>query len=280
MLRAFRGICLICFCIVGVAAIAAILLAAFPKLPEATACHSTGAMPSFICEDGWARRSIDTFLNLPINFVYAPLFVFVPSPFDSRTRFIIFDMILILALTYPFLLLLARKFRTFALGCVLPIAVIVAAFYGAFKVGEYKSEMAFVPADLEVSGILYSNEQNWGSVLLPLPGDNETGIFMYGMPDAIADRIAREGLSFFYRSENVGRRVDMQRTHSEWHETPMGKTISDYLNQYGFGIDVESAVEALIDDALSKPGSFYSYGRLGVVIVIPGVERVIFAYAG
>jgi hypothetical protein len=280
MLRIFRGVSLICFCILGAAAIAAILLAAFPKLPEATACHSTGAMPSFICGEGLARRSIDIVLNLPISFVYAPLFVFVPFPLASRIKLFTFDIILILALTYPFLLLFARKFRTFVLGCVLPIVVIVAALYGAFKVGEYKSEMAFVPADLEVSGILYSNEQNWGSVLLPLPGDNETGIFMYGLPDTIANRIVREGLSFFHRSENVDRRVDMQRTHSEWHETPMGKTISEYLNQYGFGIDVDPAVEALVDEAISKPGSFYSYGRLGVVIVIPGVKRVIFAYAG
>ena len=278
MSRIFRGVCLICFCILGVAAIAAILLAAYPKLP-ATAC-STGATLSFICREGWARRSIEMFLNLPVNFVYAPLFLFAPFPLASQIRFFTFDIILILALTYPFLLLLARKFRTFALGCVLPIVVIAAALYCAFEFGQYESEMAFVPADLEVSGILYSNRQNWGSVLLPLPGDNETGILLYGLPDAIANRIAREGLDFFHRSENVARRVDMQQTHSEWHETPMDKTISEYLDRYGFGIEVDPAVQALVDGAISKPGSFYSYGRLGVVIVIPEVKRVIYAYAG
>jgi hypothetical protein len=60
----------------------------------------------------------------------------------------------------------------------------------------------------------------------------------------------------------------------------MGKTISDYLNRYGFGIDVDPTVEALVDHAISKPGSFYSYGRIGVVIVIPRAKRSIFAYAG
>jgi hypothetical protein len=75
-------------------------------------------------------------------------------------------------------------------------------------------------------------------------------------------------------------RVGMQRTHSEWHETPMGITLSDYLNQFGFGIKVDPSVEALVDDAISKPGSFYSRGRTRVVIVIPKVKRAAFAYAG
>jgi hypothetical protein len=39
-------------------------------------------------------------------------------------------------------------------------------------------------------------------------------------------------------------------------------------------------VESLVDDAISKPGSFYSHGRTGLVIVIPKAKRVIFAYAG
>jgi len=104
---------------------------------------------------------------------------------------------------------------------------------------------------------------------------------MYGLPDVIANRIAREGLVFFQRAENVTRRVDdMQQTHSEWCETPMDKTISEYLDRYGFGIDVDPAVEALVDNAISRPGSFYSCGSRGVIIVIPEVKRVIYAYAG
>jgi hypothetical protein len=137
-----------------------------------------------------------------------------------------------------------------------------------------------MPADLEVTGILSSNEENWGSALLPLPGDNETGIFLYGLSDTIANRITAEGLDFFHRPENIERRVGKQRTHSEWHETPMGVKLSDYLNKYGFGIRVDPFVEALVDDAISKPGSFYSYGRTGLVVVIPKAKRAIFAYAG
>jgi hypothetical protein len=281
MLRIFRGICLICFCILGVAAIVAILeLAAFPKLSEVTGCRSTEGMSSFICAEGWAHGPIEFVLNLPLTFVYAPVFSFLALAPASRVKFYAFDAILVLALTYPLLLLLARKLRAFVFGCVLPIIVIVAASYGAFKIREHKFEMDFVPSDLEVTGILYSNEKNWGSVLLPLPGDNETGIFLYDLPDAIANRIADEGLNFFHHPENVERRVGMQRTYSEWYETPMGKKISDCLNQYGFGIEIDPTIEALVDDAISKPGSFYSYGRNGLVIVIPRVKRAVFAYAG
>lgn len=173
-----------------------------------------------------------------------------------------------------------RRIRPVGLGCVLPIFIVVAALYGAFKFYEYRFHMNHMPADLEVTGILYSNEQNWGSILLPLPGDNETGVLMYGLSEGIARRISDEGLDFFHRPENVERRVGMQRTHSEWHETPMGITLSDYLDQFGFGIKVDPSVEALVDDAISKPGSFYSRGRTGVVIVIPKVKRAAFAYAG
>ncbi len=173
-----------------------------------------------------------------------------------------------------------RRFRAVGVGCLLPIVAIVATFYGMFKFSEHKQEMNYMPADLEVTGILYSNQQNSGSVLLPLPGDNETGILVYGLSDAVANRIVDEGLDFFHRPENIERRIGMQRTHSEWHETPMGRTLSDYLNQFGFGIEVNPSVQALADDAISKPGSFYSNGRIGVVIIIPRAKRAIFAYAG
>jgi len=165
-------------------------------------------------------------------------------------------------------------------GCLLPIAVVLAVMYGMFKFHEREVRMGDVPADLEASGILYVNEERWGAPFLALPGDNETGILMYSLPDLVADRIARDGVDFFNRPENSKRRVGMQQSFSEWHETPMGTTLSQYLDQYGFGIEVDPTVHALVDDAISKSGSFYSYGRIGVVIVVPSARRVIFAYAG
>jgi hypothetical protein len=189
--------------------------------------------------------------------------------------------------------LLAKKFaRRLVFACLIPVAILVVLSYGLFKLKEHQHRLNYMPADLEVTGILYSNEENWGSPIMPLPGDNETGIFMYGLSDAVAKKIAEQGLSFFNRPENIARRVEFQQTHSQWHETPIvedddkwpvarfGRKISSYLDRYGFGIHVDPLVETLVDDAISRPGSFYSHGRTGMVIVMPRAKRAIFAYAG
>jgi hypothetical protein len=173
-----------------------------------------------------------------------------------------------------------RRFKFIGLGCLLPTVVVIGLGYGAFEIGEHRSRMNLMPADLDVTGIVYSEEKNWGSALLPLPGDNETGFLMYSLSDAIANTIATEGLGFFRRSDNVDRRIGMQRTFTNWNETSLGNTISGYLNQFGFGIRIDQAIEAAVDDAISKPGSFYCFGRHGLVIVIPQAKRAIFTYAG
>jgi hypothetical protein len=66
MLRIFRGACLICFCILGVAVILApVELAAYPTILKATGCKLTEVLPGFTCGDGWVGRSIAIVLNLP-----------------------------------------------------------------------------------------------------------------------------------------------------------------------------------------------------------------------
>jgi hypothetical protein len=114
MLRPFRGLCLICFCILGIALIVAILeVAALPIILTATGCQANfEILPNFTCGDGLVRRSIETVLNLPLLFVYAPAFTFfltAPPSRDFRLLLYLFDVILVLALTYPLLFLLARK---------------------------------------------------------------------------------------------------------------------------------------------------------------------------
>ena len=177
------------------------------------------------------------------------------------------------------------------LGCLGIIVGFVLVIVVAYKLAEHHHVMKRMPADLEVSGIIYSTEQSWG---IGLPGDNETGIVVYGLPEAIAQRISTEGVAFFNRPENVERRVDMQRTHETWLETPLAPdknwttrdtqpgriTIDDYLDKYGFGIPIDKGVAAMVDEALSAPGSFYSYGRTGLVIVIPKARKAIYVYAG
>lgn len=111
MLRTFRGLCLICFCVLAFAIVVAIFeLIALPIL-DATGCHSTEILPSFSCGEGLVRRSMEIVLNLPILFIYAALFAFAKSSPPSREFMLLlyaFDAILVLALIHPLLLLAQR----------------------------------------------------------------------------------------------------------------------------------------------------------------------------
>ena len=114
MLRAFRGLCLICFCILGIALIVAILeVAALPMILNATGCQAHfEILVNFTCGDGLVRRSMEIILDLPPLFVYAPVFTIFVTARPARDFLLLlylFDLILILALTYPLLFLLARK---------------------------------------------------------------------------------------------------------------------------------------------------------------------------
>jgi hypothetical protein len=114
MLRIFRGASLICFCILGVAVITAPLeLAAYPIISKATGCSWTEVMQSFACGDGWVGHSIATVLNLPMLFSSAREFTFSAASASLSREYVLllylFDVIFILALTYPLLLLFTRK---------------------------------------------------------------------------------------------------------------------------------------------------------------------------
>ena len=75
MLTTFRGVCLICLCILGFAVIVALLeLVAYPILLKLTGCSWTEGLQSFTCGDGWVGHSIAIVLNLPILFSYAQTF--------------------------------------------------------------------------------------------------------------------------------------------------------------------------------------------------------------
>lgn len=91
-------------------------------------------------------------------------------------------------------------------------------------------------------------------------------------------------------------------TYDDWHATPfdpvaariegrlgdemthglcgMGDGIAAYMARYGFCIAFDPEVEALADRALARPGSFYAFGRLGMLLLIPSENRVVYAYNG
>jgi hypothetical protein len=110
MLRMVRGVCLICFCIVGVAIVVAPLeLAAYPML-KSIGCSWTEGQQSFTCGDGWVGHLISPVLNLPIRFSDAREFTFgVSAPLGRGFDVYLFDAIFTLALIYLLLILFTRK---------------------------------------------------------------------------------------------------------------------------------------------------------------------------
>jgi hypothetical protein len=113
--RFFRTLCLGCFCILGLAVVVAIFeAAALDFVLNITGCKSNPEiLPNFTCGDGLVRSSIELVLNLPLVFVYAPAFTFFFRDHPPSRTFMLllysFDIILVLALTYPLLVFLARK---------------------------------------------------------------------------------------------------------------------------------------------------------------------------
>ena len=164
------------------------------------------------------------------------------------------------------------------IGCLAALLLLIIVPVGAFMYARHENTMNLAPADLEVTGIVYDKQENWGSPLLPLPGDNETGLIVYGLTDSVANKITAEGINFFNREKNRERRKGRQRSHSEWRETPVvtdnrwvfkggpPAKIAAYLGKYGFGIVIDKFVEDMIDQAIQQSGSYYSHGRTGIVI--------------
>ena len=60
----------------------------------------------------------------------------------------------------------------------------------------------------------------------------------------------------------------------------MGDGVAAYMARYGFCIPFDREVEALADEALARPGSFYAFGRIGMLLLIPAKRRIVYAYSG
>lgn len=146
---------------------------------------------------------------------------------------------------------------------------------------------------MDVSNVLYASEQSWGFG----PGGNETGLLVFEMPASVAAELKYRGLDYLEKLPRNSRQ-GWQGKYSEWHETPLmvddgwGSTsherrkywtspgIGDYLNKYGFPVPLEAEWEHLANRALFTPGSYYAYGRIGLIIIVPNELRVIYAYNG
>jgi hypothetical protein len=175
------------------------------------------------------------------------------------------------------------------------LAVMLAVMVPGWQALQYWWRLGLAPAGLDIWLVLYSQEETWGFG----PGGNETGVIVYKLPEAAATRVAAGGAPYLTTLSNASESAGRGR-YQNWRATPISgdeqwlygdtgarrragyrASIDDFLDRYGFRIEIDAAAKALIDEALSSSGSYYAYGAGGsLVIVAPRVRRVILAYAG
>ncbi len=143
------------------------------------------------------------------------------------------------------------------------------------------------PAHFEIERVLYAASEAWGFG----PGGNETGVILYELPREVADsiRTARGVVDPPGSGTDLSWKATPLKEPREWIEgegalpqtgpVPMPR-LHNYLNQYGFGIPVDTEVSSEIDRALSESGNFFAYTRTGVLLVMPRTRRLAFVYAG
>lgn len=156
--------------------------------------------------------------------------------------------------------------------------------------------LSFIPPEMNVSSILYTQEMAWGFG----PGGNETGFIMYELPENIAERVRNEGLEYLssFPSARLGKPHGWQGKYRKWNTTPIPREdkswfkiqpdggltpapqLSNYINRYGFGIPVRPDLETMFNEIIAAPGSYYAYGRIGVIVVAPSVQKVFYVYVG
>lgn len=174
---------------------------------------------------------------------------------------------------------------------VLLIALTLGLPYVAYKLYEQKFMLETVPDALNVSSIAYREEESWGFG----PGGNEAGIRLYPLPENVSHAIKKRGIEFFQsmpQNKNQQSR-DWRGLYTNWAETPVkpsqrwgeSKTsgrldIYDYICAYGFCIIIKPSVVEEANSIVNSPGSFYAYGRIGLIIVSPEKNLVLYFYNG
>lgn len=171
------------------------------------------------------------------------------------------------------------------------ILTLVAVPVASFKMYERRFMLSAVPDALGVSSIVYSKEESWGFG----PGGNEAGIRVYPLPEHVSKEIEARGIDFFNTMPpNTDQNErEWRGRYTNWEETPiktgrhwnLGKEgklldIYDYICAYGFCIDIKPEIESLANGIVSAPGSYYAYGRIGVIVVSPGHNLVLYLYNG
>lgn len=174
------------------------------------------------------------------------------------------------------------------------IAVFIVFGAAALQVATWNFYRGYLPADLSIWLRVSAINKSWGWG----PGGSETGFNEFVLPTKSARQVSDGGQDFLAKLSPI--RTERGWT-SQWYETPPDAessfvyrggdifpqpelgTISAqiHLERFGFGIHIPQGRLDRIDRALNRPGSFYTIGRGGRVIVLsPEERRIWLLYAG
>jgi len=167
--------------------------------------------------------------------------------------------------------------------------MLVLGMVGAWKLMLRAHHLGHVPGALGVTGLMYVSEESWGFG----PGGNEAGFLTYALPESTAKQIGHEGLGWFDRLQDGHRSEGWRGRFGDWHRTPVAPgmhwqpnaasgrlEVLDYVCAYGFCIDIDQAQLRAAQQAVNSPGSYYAYGRIGLIVIALDTRRVYFLYNG
>ncbi|ROR99012.1 hypothetical protein EDC56_3252 [Sinobacterium caligoides] len=169
------------------------------------------------------------------------------------------------------------------------IFILIATSLMTLKITEKNVIVGSIPSALKVDEVLYNNEESWGFG----PGGNEAGIRVFQLTPSVVSEIKAKGISFFQNMAVDRSQRRMTRSFTEWNVTPVKSTrywkrsketeildIYDYVCAYGFCIDIDSEMVELANQMVNESGNFYSFGRIGLIIVSPSKKTVVYLYNG
>ncbi|WP_324790722.1 hypothetical protein [Sulfuricurvum sp.] len=204
-----------------------------------------------------------------------------------------FIVILILIITVSVLYGIIRIFKKSRLLFLITLLIIIVLSYLLSKWYEEKSKideqnfyLNHVPQEFGVSKIIYQNHNvNDG---MGLPGETETGIVVFELPENTTKMMQSVGKDYFYiRTSNNSPRDEYIRNCGKWGESPIiddsnqSWVLSNFLDRYGYGIKVDKNVEEELNLAVSQKGTYYTECRGGIVLIVaPKIKKVFYVYAG
>ena len=193
--------------------------------------------------------------------------------------------------------------RVFIVTCAVFLGLLIGCT-ALWETALKRHHLSFIPPSMPVESILYVAEEAWGFG----PGGNETGIIVYAMPPSVRLSLEQSGTTWLQALPPPANSYEWHGRYENWYTTPtpMARfhwvdratcppdsedryrtlypagcpSVAGYMDNYGFGIPFDPEVEKIVNAALREPGSFYAFGRIGMLILIPARDLIVYVYNG